>query len=202
MKKKILVALLSLCLAFTAFALVGCGVFGGNDNTEENADFEFELVGDTYSVKFVGNIQEYSEIAVPAEYNSVAVTAIGDNAFVKRIQNHDNRIQKITLPDSIVNIGNGAFSGCDELTEINIPDGVTTIGSDAFSGCYKLPALTLPESVTEIGKNAFYNCRSLTSIAIPSGVKIIESETFGFLREFGSRDASGRIDRDPRQSFY
>lgn len=180
MKKKVLVVLLSLCLAFTAFALVGCGLFGGNDNAEENADFEFELVGDTYSVKFVGNIQDASEIVVPAEYNGVAVTAIADNAFVKRIQNHDNRIQKITLPDSIVTIGSGAFSGCDELTEINVPDGVATIGSYAFSGCYKLPALTLPESVTEIGKNAFHNCRSLTSIAIPSGVTIIESEVFGF----------------------
>ena len=155
MKKKVLVALLSLCLAFTAFALVGCGLFGGNNNAEENTDFEFELVGDTYSVKFVGNIQDASEIVVPAEYNGVAVTAIGDNAFVKRIQNYRNRIQKITLPDSIVNIGNDAFRGCDELTEINIPDGVTTIGNSAFSGCYKLPALMLPESVTEIGKNAF-----------------------------------------------
>ncbi len=51
---------------------------------------------------------------------------------------------KIEVPDSITEIGGGAFSGCSSLTSIIIPDSVTTIGYQAFSGCSGLESITLP----------------------------------------------------------
>lgn len=39
------------------------------------------------------------------------------------------------IPDSVTNIGDGAFSSCESLTSINIPDSVTNIGDSAFSEC-------------------------------------------------------------------
>ena len=69
-----------------------------------------------------------------------------------------------TIPDSVTNIGNNAFSGCRSLTGITIPNSVTSIGSWAFSGCRSLTSITIPDSVTIIWVEAFYNCSILTSI--------------------------------------
>jgi hypothetical protein len=43
-----------------------------------------------------------------------------------------------TIPNSVTSIGEGAFSGCSNLTTINIPNSVTYIGEGAFSYCIYL----------------------------------------------------------------
>ena len=64
----------------------------------------------------------------------------------------------ITIPDSVTEIGDYAFSGCSGLTSITIPDSVTEIEAFAFSGCTGLTSITIPDSVTEIGGSAFSGC--------------------------------------------
>jgi hypothetical protein len=76
-------------------------------------------------------------------------------------------MKRITLPESLTEIGDNAFSGCSSLTSITIPDGVTRIGKDAFSGCSSLTSITLPESLTEFGNYAFDGCKVLISVRAP-----------------------------------
>ena len=78
----------------------------------------------------------------------------------------NNKITKLTIPDDVTSIGNGAFSDCKSLTSITIPDSVTSIGKDAFGGCESLTSITIPDSVISIGERAFEDCTSLTSIKI------------------------------------
>jgi len=40
-----------------------------------------------------------------------------------------------TIPNSVTNIGTGAFSGCTNLNSVTIPNNVTSIGDNAFSDC-------------------------------------------------------------------
>ena len=47
-------------------------------------------------------------------------------------------LTRVTIPNSVTNIGNGAFEDCTSLTSINIGNSVTSIGNDAFSGCTSL----------------------------------------------------------------
>ena len=84
----------------------------------------------------------------------------------------------ITIPDSVITIGNNAFSGCSNLTNIIIPDSVITIGSNAFYGCSSLTNVIIPDGVTSIGRYAFYNCSSLTSVTIPDSVTSIGDSAF------------------------
>ena len=44
------------------------------------------------------------------------------------------KVKKITLPDSMLAIGEGAFSRCNLLAQTNIPSGVRFVGKDAYEG--------------------------------------------------------------------
>ena len=74
------------------------------------------------------------------------------------------------IPNTISNIGWGAFNGCFGLTSITIPNSVTSIGDHAFSFCTGLTSITIPNSVTSIGNSAFSGCDNLISITIPNSV--------------------------------
>ena len=89
-----------------------------------------------------------------------------------------NLLTSITLPPSLVGIGNYAFFGCTGLTSLTIPSGVTSIGNFTFQNCTGLTSLTIPSGVTSIGSNAFQGCTGLTSLTIPSGVTSIGQYTF------------------------
>lgn len=83
-----------------------------------------------------------------------------------------------TIPDGVMYIGYGAFSGCKNLSDINIPDSVTSIGDYAFYECTSLSSIEIPDSVTSIRYNAFSGCTSLSSINIPDSVTEIGSSAF------------------------
>ncbi len=61
---------------------------------------------------------------------------------------------EITIPDTVSDIGYGAFYGCNEITSVNVAEGVNSIGSYAFYGCSNMTGITIPTSVTTIGANA------------------------------------------------
>ena len=85
----------------------------------------------------------------------------------------------VSIPDSVTEIGNYAFSGCTSLESITIPDSVTSIGYRAFSGCTSLESVTIPDSVTSIGNYAFWVCTSLENVTIGNGVTSIGESAFG-----------------------
>ncbi len=64
-------------------------------------------------------------------------------------------ITKVTLPESVIYIGDFAFIGCKNLTEINIPKHVTAVGEQVFLNCIELKSLDVPNSVEVIGDYAF-----------------------------------------------
>lgn len=68
----------------------------------------------------------------------------------------------------VVSINAHAFQWCEKLEEVTIPDTVTSIGGYAFGSCGKLCNLYIPASVTSIGDYAFANCDNLTIIT-PKG---------------------------------
>ena len=73
------------------------------------------------------------------------------------------------IPNSVTEIGYGAFKNCTALTSIDIPNSVTKIGEIAFEGCDGLTGIVIPNSVTEIGEEAFDWCPGLTSLVVESG---------------------------------
>ena len=58
----------------------------------------------------------------------------------------NNKITKLTIPDDVTSIGNGAFSDCTSLTSITIPDSVISIGERAFEDCTSLTSIKIAAS--------------------------------------------------------
>jgi len=72
------------------------------------------------------------DLSIPDELDSLRITAIGDYAFESSI------LERITLPDTVLSIGNGAFQWCFSLTEITLPESLTSIGQTAWDSCKNL----------------------------------------------------------------
>ena len=71
-----------------------------------------------------------------------------------------------------------AFSDDDNVGVVFLPDSVVRIGEVAFS-CRNLSEICIPDSVVEIGEGSFYECESLTRICIPDSVRFIGEQAFG-----------------------
>lgn len=87
-------------------------------------------------------------------------------------------IGSYSIPNSVTNIGDSAFSNSTNLISISIPNSVINIESSAFNNCINLPSITIPDSVTFIGYNAFYNCNNLTNVIFGNNVTNIQSSSF------------------------
>jgi len=100
------------------------------------------------------------------------LTSIGDRAF-----NSCQYLVSITIPKSVTNIGQQAFSSSG-LTSITIPNNVTAIGESAFNGCVDLISVKMGKKVRSIGNEAFNSCSSLTSITLPNTLESIGNKAF------------------------
>ena len=102
-----------------------------------------------------------------------SVVNLGDYAF-----RDCSSLESITIPNSVASIGKGTFYNCGKLATINIPDSVISLGESSFYNCISLKNITIPNSVISIGESAFRFCEKMENITIPSSVVLIEKEAF------------------------
>lgn len=101
------------------------------------------------------------------------ITEIGDGAFSGCVG-----LKEIDLPDKLLKIGKYAFESCSGIKEINLPNQLVSIGFGAFRYCTGLTKLEIPDSVTTIGGDAFYRCRGIKELKLSNQLTQIESGTF------------------------
>ncbi len=169
-----------------------------------DVNLEYFLSGDVVeTVVFSdGSVWKRGEMFVPN-----GAGAIEENAYSGKTLN------KITIPDSIVTIGAGAFSGLTCNSEEGIPvtmgKNVSYIGSQAFKeSCInsvvfgnapltieaeafastKIKSLMLPANVISLGENAF-NTDSLKAVSLDANVVSGALKENGFGHVFGSVDS-------------
>ena len=111
--------------------------------------------------------------AVEFEGNRYLVIKINGYAFAD-----NTNLTAVTLPDGLVEIGNGAFSGCKNLESVTLPESLKTFGYNAFRSCKSLKTVKILSGVTAIPSSCFRECSSLESVTIPEGVMTIEDGAF------------------------
>ncbi len=63
-------------------------------------------------------------------------------------------------------IESATFYNCQKLQHITIPDSLTSIEGYAFGNCYSLTSITVPKTVKTIGNSAFCDCLKLEKVVI------------------------------------
>lgn len=124
--------------------------------------------------------------------------------FTRIVYYPNGKMGDYVLPETVVEIGAGVFSGKGNLSKITIGSNITTIaegafmessitevifskeasdtsltiGKRAFYDCDKLTAVDLPARTVSIGGEAFANCSALTSFTVPEGVTSVGNAAF------------------------
>ena len=114
------------------------------------------------------NIDSNGKIVIPA-----GIEKIETEAFM-----FDERVTEVVMSDSIVEVGNLAFSGCTSLKEIKFSNKLERIGFMAFYNCSNLKSISLPESLNKIEVGAFMNCTMLTDIEMGTNINQIDYLAF------------------------
>lgn len=89
---------------------------------------------------------------------------------------HSDKLQEITIPDSVVFIGNSAFQECGNLTHVYGMKNVRGIADNAFENCAEMVSIGEPESIETIGKWSFNSCKKLKELPL--------SDNFRFMGNF------------------
>lgn len=190
MKKILAIAL----VAFMLISLVSCNADDSSDLTNigdyaapsytyttDNGVFTYEeAAGDTAIItSYRSTTTEAHAVEIPGavgDANDRLVVGIGEEAF----RESSSYVLSITIPDSVVSIGDGAFHSCKDLTEISIPDSVESIGKLAFYDCTSLKEVKLgaESKLVSIGDYAFSNCAALESFTFPTALNSIGNGAF------------------------
>lgn len=133
--------------------------------------------GRVYTVNQDGetaSLSEYSgfrsSITIAKTYQGKPVTSIAKNVFYNTTRYSGVKIKSVTLPSTLTEIQDGAFSSTD-ITSINIPASVTSIGDFVFSDCEKLTAINVDSGNKKYKsvKGVLYNKSGNTLVSYPGG---------------------------------
>lgn len=169
----------------------------GNTNINSNSGTEIvldysklfilELVDErdgSQSYTISGYIGRSRIVEVPEKIEGIPVTKIGKYAFCTAkfkggtTGNAITDISYIKLPDSIIEIGYGAFAYCKDLLSITLPSNLLVIDDLGFQSCDLLKAITLPDTVEKIGAFSFAFCDELSTVRLSRNIAIIGNYAF------------------------
>lgn len=110
-------------------------------------------------------------VVFPEKLGDYTVTAIASGIF------DGETIVEITVPETVTEIGDWAFSGAESLKKATIK-GPAKLGKYMFYYCSNLQEVYLNDNITEIPDYAFAVCRNLSVIHLPAKLERIGNEAF------------------------
>ena len=187
---------LILCLPFlTGSVMADEPEFVDSGTCGENLTWTLDSEG-TLTISGEGDMYNYGDnrynSGKPAPWSSYrsnithvvvesGVTSIGNCAFGQYqsvginppvIRTYSS-IQTVSLPDTVISIGDNAFSGCQSLQQINMPTQLNSVGVMAFFECSALTHIEFPDTCVTLGYSLLENCINLKSVRLPEGLEAI-----------------------------
>ena len=145
-------------------------------------DTDFKRCAKLQSVTYTGSLDDWLKIDLTDSFlfdnNDVIISSEINRNTKLYIDNCDvSTITKISIPDGVTTVR--AFQKFTNLVEISMPDSVVEIRETSFAGCEKLKVINFSKKLRTIGDSAFRNCKSLKKITLPDEtLEIIGYGTF------------------------
>ncbi len=199
-KKKLALFLAAVLLGTGTFLTEGTTVFADDESStaeesSEESEVEYYTSGDyTYTLdEETGEASIYAytgtevDVVLPDTLDGYPVTALGNAALL-----NIDTAETVTIPETIVSIGDSSFYGCTALQEIIVEEGNTALkaedgvlltedGLDLI--CYPIgrteTSYTIPDGVVEIMPSAFAQT-TLTEVVFPESLFYIDSWAFAY----------------------
>ncbi len=135
----------------------------------------------------------FKEVTLPFIGNGADATYLG-YAFGGENGKIPESLENVTILNA-AKIAANAFAGAEFIQNVTLPESVTEIGESAFNGCESLKTLSYsPENVLKMGVMAFAGCKSLESLTLPfiGGVEDDPNNTnFGYV--FGGNTGNNGV---------
>lgn len=129
-------------------------------------DFEYQLIpGGAQITGYRGTL---GKVTFPDEIDGQPLVSLARCAFVT-----NPYLTEVTVPDTVREIGFGAFEGCLNLRSINLPTSLVKLGFRAFARCENLEEAIIPQGITELEEGVYNGCAALHTLKLPVGLKVI-----------------------------
>ena len=152
------------------------------------------------------NGEPVRDLVIPDDLNSIggnseSIGDTGESEYFASPFVGCKSIKTVTIPDSLLSIGEWAFYGCTGLTTVIMGNNVGYVGYKAFYGCTSLTSVTIGNRVDIIGGYAFSRCSSLTGVTIPDSVTEIGDCAFEDCTKLENLTLSNNLTKIERKTF-
>lgn len=196
MRKRILGVCVALTLAFACCTGFWTEAFAA-ETVMSAEQFLYQYNSGYQGIELIKYQGKDTIVNIPAEIGGVPVTAVGAGCFYRK-----KKLAGITMPDTVVSIGDQAFGFCSALENITWSNNLKKIGREAFIAC-KMRTFHMPDSLIEIGEDAFWGCHALEEVVCSKGITELNG-TFGNCEnlETVQMPPSSQLTRIGKETFY
>lgn len=148
-------------------ALFFCQIFFGLWLSYPVHAAEYEKDGLHYTMEYgkitiTGYDGTNPNLVIPEQIDGCPVVGIAGYSI-----QYNDTIQTLSIADSVVKVGNFAFSRCSNLATVRWTSGCDVIPESCFERDTKLVTITNTGHVNKIEGTAFENCSGLSEITVP-----------------------------------
>lgn len=135
-------------------------------------EFVYQLIEDnTYCL--MGYRGDEANVVIPDRVNGAPITVLFDKLF----RGH-SEITSIKIPDTVTDLGEFVFDGCESLRHIELPSQLARLWGYSFARC-GIEEITLPDQLTSLPPFAFKDCKNLKRVVCGAGMRKIHAWVFG-----------------------
>ena len=113
-----------------------------------------------------------TEVEIPSTLGGYSVKSVHNKAFFG-----NKTVCRITVPDSVIQIGSKAFSKCRALEEIVLPANMKELDPSILIQCSALKSVYLPEELRKLPTRFFDGC-PIETLRLPRALEVIEDHSF------------------------
>ena len=123
----------------------------------QSTTFRFSMSSDGTGLKIDKYTGDSQYVVIQAYYDGLPVKEIGYRAFYR------SNIISVSIPDTVVYIGDEVFYCCTNLTTATLPRDLKYLGDYSFYDCENLSSLLIKtvNPITWGYNSSFYNCSNL-----------------------------------------